>query len=225
MPYPVDTCSPAPRAPVRTTRGYSVPHHRLSLWVGPHASPGFSGVYLGRMETRPALILAILAQANNPRKLVQPHDDSDMGSCTCPCTALLGGIPSRMLSDRLLSPLVGLMVSRDPRGYAFTSTPEEQELHLHGNEVVKDPMILALYPLPSCEEGSFRDTDRTSTALLGAGYVRDPEQPADCMARLSHGSVRTNTPVACTTSLTPLVSCRHEPLLVHVETELLGTSA
>ena len=177
VPYPVDTCSPAPRAPVSTTRGYSVPHHRLSLCVGPHSSPGFSGVYLGRMETRPALILAILAQAHNPRRLVQPHDDSDMGSCTCPCTALLDGIPSRILSDRLLSPLVGLMVSRYPRGYAFTSTPEEQELHLHGDEVVKDPMILALYPLPSCEEGSFRETDRTSMPLLarptgqyGTGY-------------------------------------------------------
>ena len=59
------------------------------------------------------------------------------------------------------------MVSRDPREYAFTSTPEEQELHLHGDEVVKEPMILALYPLPSCEEGRFRETDRTSMPLLG----------------------------------------------------------
>jgi len=104
-----------------------MPHLRVPLCVGPHASPGFSGVYLGRMENRPALILAILAQANNPRRLVQPNDDSDMGSCTYPCTALLDGIPSRILSDRLLSPLVGLMVSRYPRGYAFSSTPEGQE--------------------------------------------------------------------------------------------------
>jgi len=121
------------------------------------------------MENRPALILAILAQANNPRRLVQPNDDSDVGSCTYPCTALLDGIPSRILSDRLLSPLLGLRVSRYPRGYAFTSTPERQELHLHGDEVIKDPKISTLYPLSSGGEGSFRETDRTSTGLLGPG--------------------------------------------------------
>jgi hypothetical protein len=164
--YPVDTCSS-----LSTTRGYSVPHRRLSLCVGPHSSPGFSGVYLGRMENRPALIRAILAQANNPRRLVQPNDDSDMGSSACPCTALLDGIPSRILSDRLLSPLLGLMVSRYPRGYAFTSTPKGQELHLHGAEVIKDPVILTLYPRPSCVEGRFRETDRTSTGLLGAAVA------------------------------------------------------
>jgi hypothetical protein len=56
--YPVDTCSLAQRAPVRTTRGYSVPNLRLSLKGGLHSSPGFSGVYLGRLQSRPALILA-----------------------------------------------------------------------------------------------------------------------------------------------------------------------
>ena len=53
VPHPVDTCSS-----LRTTRGYSVPHLRLTLHVGPHSSPGFSGVSLGRLQTRPALILA-----------------------------------------------------------------------------------------------------------------------------------------------------------------------
>ena len=142
--YPVDTCSS-----LSTTRGYSVPHHRMSLCVGPHASPGFSGVYLGRMENRPALILAMLAQANHPRRLVQPHDDSHVDSYTCPCTALLDGIPSRILGDRLLAPLLGLRVSRYPRGYAFTSTPEGQELHLHGDEVIKDLGISTLSPRSS----------------------------------------------------------------------------
>ena len=146
---------------VRTARGYSVPHHRLSLWVGPHSSPGFSGVFLGRLENRPALIRAILAHADTPRRLVPPHDDSDVDSHACPCTALLDGIPSRMLSDRLFSPLSGLMVSRYRRGDAVTSTPEEQELPLHGDEVIKDRMISTLYPLPSCGEGRFRETDRT----------------------------------------------------------------
>ena len=51
--HPVDTSSS-----LRALRGYSVPHLRLSLQVGPHSSPGFSGVYPGRLQTRPALILA-----------------------------------------------------------------------------------------------------------------------------------------------------------------------
>jgi len=167
VPYPVDTCSPAQSAPVRTTRGYSVPHRRLPLCVGPHSSPGFSGVHLGRLQNRPALIRAVLAQADNPRRLAQPHDDSDVDSCACPCTALLDGIPSRILRDRLFSPLGGLMVSRYRRGYAVTSTPEGQELHLHGDEVIRDRRTSTLYPLSSCGEGSFRETDRTSMPLLG----------------------------------------------------------
>jgi hypothetical protein len=128
MPYPVDTSSS-----LRATRGYSVPNLRLPLKVGPHSSPGFSGVYLGRLQTRPALSLALLAQANHPRRLVPRNDDSDMDSCACPCSARFDGILSRILSDRLLSPLSGLMVSRYRRGYAVTSTPEGQELHLHGD--------------------------------------------------------------------------------------------
>jgi hypothetical protein len=154
--YAVDTCSW-----LSTTRGYSVPHHRLSLCLGPHSSPGFSGVSLSRLQTHSALILAVLAVADNPRRLLPPPDDSTMGSSACPCTALLGGILSRILSDRLLSPLGGLMVSRYRRGYALTLTPEGQELHLHGGEVIKDPMILTLSPLSSGGEGSFRETDRT----------------------------------------------------------------
>jgi hypothetical protein len=149
-----------------TTRGYSVPHHRLSLCVGPHSSPGFSGVSLSRLQTRSALILAILAVADNPRRLLPHNDDSTMGSCACPCTALLDGIRSRILRDRLLSPLCGLRISRYRRGYALTSTPEGQELHLHGGEVIKDRMILTLYPLSSCGEGSFRETDRTCNEWL-----------------------------------------------------------
>ena len=141
VPYPVDTASTW-----STTQGYSVPPHRLSLCVGPHSSPGCLGVSLGRLQTRPALILALLAQAHTPRRLVPPHDDSAVDSCACPCTALRDGIRSRMLRDRLVSPLCGLRVSRYRRGYALTSTPERQELHLHGEEVVKDRSIYAPYP-------------------------------------------------------------------------------
>ena len=53
MPYPVDTCSW-----LSTTRGYAVPHLRMSLKGGPHSSPGCSGGYPGRLQTRPALSLA-----------------------------------------------------------------------------------------------------------------------------------------------------------------------
>jgi hypothetical protein len=52
--HPVDTSSS-----LRALRGYAVPHLRLSLKVGPHSSPGFSGMYPGRLQTRPALILAL----------------------------------------------------------------------------------------------------------------------------------------------------------------------
>jgi hypothetical protein len=138
VPYPVDTCSVG-----STTQGYSVPDLRLLLKVGPHSSPGFLGVSLGRLQSRPALILALLAQAYNPRRLVPPNDDSNVDSCTCPCSATLDGIPGRIPSDRLLSPLGGLMVSRYRRGYALTSTPEGQEFHLHGDQVIKDQTDLS----------------------------------------------------------------------------------
>jgi len=121
------------------------------------------------MENRPALILAVLAQADHPLRLVPPHDDSTVDSYACPCTALLDGIPRRILSDRLLSPLYGLRGSRYRRGYALTSTPEGQELHLHGDEVIRDRKISTLYPLSSCKKGRFRATDRTATGLLGPG--------------------------------------------------------
>ena len=110
---------------------------------GPHSSPGFLGVSLGRMENRPALIRALLAQAHHPRRLVPPHDDSHMDSCACPYSTRLDGIPGRIPSDRLVSPLGGLLVSRDRRGYALTSTPEGQAFHLHGDQVIKDQTDLS----------------------------------------------------------------------------------
>jgi hypothetical protein len=165
VPYAVDTSSTW-----RTTQGDSVPHRRLSLCVGSHSSPGFSGVSLSRLQTRSALILAVLAVAHNPRRLLPHHDDSAMGSCACPCTALLDGILSRILRGRLLSPLGGLMVSRYHRGYALTSTPEGQALHLHEDEVVIRAHVLRSLS-PTSVEGGFRETDRTSTGWLGYDMV------------------------------------------------------
>ena len=87
-----------------------------------------------------------MVHAHNPRRHVQLNDDSDVDLLACPCSALLDGIPGRIPSDPRLSSLWGLRVSRYPRGYAFTSTLEEQELHLHGEKVVKDREIFA--PIP-----------------------------------------------------------------------------
>ena len=84
-------------------------------------------MYLGRLQNRPALLLALLAQADHPRRLVPANDDSDMGSSACPYATVLDGIPGRIPGDHLLSPLLGWRVSRYPRGYALTSTPEGQE--------------------------------------------------------------------------------------------------
>ena len=105
---------------------------------------------LGRLQTRPALIRAILAVADNPRRLLQPNDDSSVGSTKAyPYSAGLDGIPGRIPSYHLLFPLLGLMVSRSPREYAVSPTRGRQALHLPGDTVVKDPWILAPYPLPS----------------------------------------------------------------------------
>ena len=87
-----------------------------------------------------------MAQAHNPRRLVQRHDDAGVDAYACPDTALLGGIRGRIPRDRLFSPLCGLMVSRYRRGEAFTSTLEGQEWHLHEDEVVEDRLIYAPYP-------------------------------------------------------------------------------
>ena len=131
-----------------TVQGYSVPSLRLPRHGGLHASPGLSGVSLGHVESCPALILAILAQAIHPRWLAHVNDDSDVDSSAYPDAALLDGIPSRILSYHRLSPLYGLMVSRYRRGYAITSTPEGQAFHLHEDEVVIDRMFYAPSPPP-----------------------------------------------------------------------------
>jgi len=124
-------------------------------------------------EEPPSPYPCLLAQANDPRRLVHRHDDSDADSCACPYAALLGGIPDRISRDRLFSPLCGLMVSRYRRGDAFTSTPEGQEWHLHGEQVVEDRLIFAPSPSRSLRDGDFRETDRTSMPLLDAGLTRE----------------------------------------------------
>jgi hypothetical protein len=104
------------------------------------------GVSLSRAASRSAPILAFLAIANNLRRLFPINDDSGVASFASPSVTLLGGILSQILRDPPLSPLVGLRVSRYPRGYAVTSTPEGPELHRHGVEVIKDPPFFV--PIP-----------------------------------------------------------------------------
>ena len=142
VPYPVDTCSRSLENDTGLLRSSSpfVAECRTPLFAG------FLGGVSGSTADSPSPYPCLLAQADNPRRLVPPNDDSDVDSCACPYSALLDGIPGRIPSDRLLSPLCGLMVSRYRRGYAVTSTPEGQELHLHGDEVIKDQLILAPYP-------------------------------------------------------------------------------
>ncbi len=156
VPYTVDTCSS-----LRTARGDSVPSLRLSRHEGLHSSPGFCGGVPGSDGELPSPYPCLLAQAHNPRRRVPSNDDSNVDSSACPYTALLDGMPGRIPRDRLLSPLYGLMVSRYRRGYALTSPPEGQELHLHREKVVEDRLIYAPYPPLSLWDGSFRETDRT----------------------------------------------------------------
>ena len=56
--------------------------------------------------------VSVLDQANNPRRLVIPDDDSAVSSSACPYPTLLGGMHRWILRDRLLLPLHGLRVSR-----------------------------------------------------------------------------------------------------------------
>ncbi len=107
--------------------------------------PLFAG-FLGSVSESLAETLSpypcLLAVADNPRRLLPPKDDSRVGSTKAyPYSALLGGIPGRIPSDRRLASLWGLMVSRYLKGYAFTTTLAGQEFHLHGDTVVKDQRI------------------------------------------------------------------------------------
>ena len=141
---------------------------------------GFLGSVPRSTAELPSPYPCLLAQADNPCRLVQRNDDSDVGSSACPYAARLDGIPDRIPGDRLFSPLLGLMVSRYPRGDAFTSTPEGQELHLHGEEVVRDQLISAPYPPQPLRGCSFRETDRTCSGVLGVVSGMDANLPTNC---------------------------------------------
>jgi hypothetical protein len=150
VPYPVDTCSPArlrssrlrppchgPDSRALMNRPTCAREHDTGLlrssspFAAERRTPRCAGC-LGSVSESAADPLppdpCLLAVAHHPRRLLPPHDDSAMGSAAaCPYSALLGGIPGRIPSDRHLASLWGLRVSRYPRGYAVSPTPGRQE--------------------------------------------------------------------------------------------------
>jgi hypothetical protein len=126
---------------LRTAQDYPVPPLRLTLKEALHSSPGFVGIVPGSIQQLPSPEPYLLVQADNPSRLGHVNDDSGVDSIACPFSALFDGIPGRIPRDRLLPPLCGLRVSRYRRGYTLTSTMEGQELHLYGEEVIKDLSI------------------------------------------------------------------------------------
>jgi hypothetical protein len=108
------------------------------LKEGPCYPPGLLRVHPGRFPTARLISLTVLVQADNPRRPVMIYDGSDAGSCAWPSPTLLGGVPGRIPSDRLSTPLHGLIVSRYRGGCAFIPALGRQELHLHESEVIKE---------------------------------------------------------------------------------------
>ena len=149
VPYPVDTCSSAQlrasrlRPPCHGPDGRALMNRptrarehdtgllrSASPFAAERRTPLFAG-FLGSVSESAADPLrpypCLLAVAHNPRRLLPRNDDSAMGSAAaCPYSALLGGIPGRIPSDRHEASLGGLRVSRSPRGYAVSPTPGRQ---------------------------------------------------------------------------------------------------
>jgi hypothetical protein len=94
---------------------YLVPDFHLPLHLGSHCSPGyFQDAIWIKNKVVQLFTVSILDQADNPRRLVAPVDDSDVSLIAYPYATLLDGIPRWVRSYRLSFPLQGLMVSRNP---------------------------------------------------------------------------------------------------------------
>jgi hypothetical protein len=160
--YPVDTSSLR-----RTVQGYSVPECGLPLGVGPHCSPGdVVGCTLEHAISCPAgeselshVSMSILDQANNPRRLVVPDDDSAVSSSACPYPTLLGGMRGWVSRDRLLFPLHGLRVSRY-RGEP-ASLLHQEERNYTSTTLKLSKTLAVLAPHPWCCH-HFEGTDRST---------------------------------------------------------------
>ena len=147
--YPVDTSSLR-----RTAQGYSVPEYCLPLGVGPHCSPGdVRGCSLEHAVSCPAgesdlsrVSMSVLDQANNPRRLAIPDDDSSVSSSAYPYLTLLGGMRGWIPRDRLWLPLHGLRVSRYRGEPASLLHLEERNYTSTALKLSKTSAVLAPHP-------------------------------------------------------------------------------
>ena len=118
-------------------------------------SAGILRGYLRHRQQFAALsIRSLLGRPYNSRRPVQHDDGSNVDSYSYPYPTVLDGIPGRIPSYRLLSPLhTERWSSRPHGGYAFTSAPEGWELHPHENQVVQPagyaPTVCPLIPRPT----------------------------------------------------------------------------
>ena len=101
--------------------------------------------------------MSILDQADNPRRLVAPDDDSDVSSCAYPYATVLDGIRWWVQRDRLSFPLHGVENQSRPWGPCITPASGGEELHLYGTQVIKDligPCPSSLVHVPFRGNGS-----------------------------------------------------------------------
>jgi len=100
---------------------YSVPEFRLSLSLEPHCSPGYfrDAIWIKERIVQP-FSLPVLNQANNPRRLVEDYDDSDMSSYACSCSTVLDGIHCWVQCYRLSFPLHSVDSQSLPWGTCIT---------------------------------------------------------------------------------------------------------
>ena len=82
--------------------------------------------------------MSILDQADNPRRLVIPDDDSNVSLIAYPYPAVLDGIPSWVPSYHLSFPLHGLMVGLYRGESASPQHQRGRELHSYRIKVIKD---------------------------------------------------------------------------------------
>ena len=112
------------------------------------------------------LSFAILAPAFQPLSLVHYSRWLNYVFACATHRFLLDRVSGLRLPDAAVYPCFSpLRTSRRTGGYAFTSAPEGQGLHLHGDEVTRLKVNLNLAVCP--EDGaSFRPTGRTSDLVV-----------------------------------------------------------
>jgi len=142
-------------------RSYSVPGYRLALRLGSHCSPGYFGnaLWIKRRivqscrESPCGFPMSFLDQADNPRRLVPHHDDSNVSSSAYPYSTLLGGMRCWVHRDRHSLPLHNIESQSPLRGACITRASRGEEWHLYDTQVIKDRFDLSS---SSLTQASFR---------------------------------------------------------------------